>query len=141
MLGVQVSVPLYTGGLRSARQAEALRLADKAAVEADRSRQQTAQQVHSAWLGLSVGAERVQSLAEGLGASEARRDATHLGRQVGQRTTMDVLNAENDAAAARLALAQARTGLLLDRLRLAALAGQLDEDTLHSANQVLTRAP
>ncbi|RYE41058.1 MAG: transporter [Hyphomicrobiales bacterium] len=140
MLGVQVSVPLYTGGLRSARQAEALRLADKAAVEADRSRQQTAQQVHSAWLGLSVGAERVQSLAEGLGASEARRDATHLGRQVGQRTTMDVLNAENDAAAARLALVQARAGLLMDRLRLAALAGQLDETMLREVNEDLEPA-
>jgi outer membrane protein len=140
MLGVQVSVPLYTGGLRSARQEEALRLADKAAVEADRSRQQAAQQVHSAWLGLSVGAERVQSLAEGLRASESRRDATHLGHQVGQRTTMDVLNAENDAAAARLALVQARAGLLMDRLRLAALAGQLDEAMLREANEDLEPA-
>ena len=80
-------------------------------------------------------------LGEALAASEARLDATRLGHEVGHRTLLDVLNAENDAAAARLALAQARTGLLLDRLRLAALAGQLDEDTLHSANQVLTRAP
>ncbi|WP_240648691.1 TolC family protein [Variovorax beijingensis] len=140
MIGVQISVPLYTGGMRSARQEEALRLADKAAAEADRSHQQTAQQVRSAWLGLSVGAERVQSLAQGVKASEARRDATHLGHEVGERTTLDVLNAENDAAAARLALVQARAGLLMDRLRLAALAGQLDDTMLRAVDEELEPA-
>lgn len=137
MIGVQVSVPLYTGGLRSARQEEALHLAAKAVAEAERSRQQTAQQVHSAWLGLSVGAERVLSLAQSLQASEARRDATHLGHETGQRTTLDVLNAENDAAAARLALVQARAELSMERLRLAALAGRLDDAVLRSVDEDL----
>ena len=141
MVGVQINVPLYTGGWRSAKHDEALALQAKAEAQVQSTREQVAQQVHSAWLGLSVGAGRVQALGEALAASEARLDATRLGHEVGHRTLLDVLNAENDAAAARLALAQARTGLLLDRLRLAALAGQLDEDTLHSANQVLTRAP
>ena len=140
-IGVQMSVPLYTGGLRSARREEALRLADKAVVEVDRSRQQTAQQVHAAWLGLRVGTERTASLAEGLKASEARRDATRLGYQVGERTTLDVLNAENDAASARLALAQARVGLLMDRLRLAAISGRLDDDLLREVNDALEPAP
>lgn len=141
MIGVQISVPLFTGGYRSAKQEEALRLADKAATEADRSRQTTAQQVRSAWLGLSVGAERVHALADGVKASEARLDATHLGHGIGQRTTLDLLNAENDTAAARLALAQGRAGLLMDRLRLAALVGQLDDDSWRSVNEDLEPIP
>lgn len=141
MVGVQINVPLYTGGWRSAKQDEALALQAKAEAQVQITREQVAQQVHGAWLGLSVGASRVQALGEALTASEARLDATRLGHEVGHRTLLDVLSAENDAAAARLALAQARTGLLLDHLRLAALAGQLDEDTLRSANQTLTRAP
>jgi outer membrane protein len=67
-------------------------------------------------------------------ASLSRADATQTGRDVGQRTTLDLLNAENDAAAARLSLAQGRVALLLDRLRLAALVGQLDEAALQTAN-------
>ena len=51
------------------------------------------------------------------------------------------LRAENDAAAAQLAQAQARVGLWLDRLRLAALAGQLDEAALRMANADLLAAP
>jgi outer membrane protein len=47
---------------------------------------------------------------------------------------LDLLNAENDTAATRLSLAQARASLVLERLRLAALAGQIDEAALRSAS-------
>ncbi|MGP1682841.1 MAG: TolC family protein [Giesbergeria sp.] len=137
MVGVQLTVPLYTGGWRSAKQDEALALQAKAEAQVQSTREQVAQQIYSAWQGLAVGAGRVQALGEALAATEERLAATQLGHEVGHRTLLDVLNAENDAAAARLSLAQARAGLLLDRLRLAALAGQLDEDTLRSANQAL----
>ncbi|MGD9944096.1 MAG: TolC family protein [Burkholderiaceae bacterium] len=140
MIGVQLSVPLFTGGYRSAREEEALRLADKAAAEVERGREQVAQQVRSAWLGLSVGAERVRALEQSLGASVARRDATQLGHEVGERTTLDLLNAENEAVAARLALAHGRIGLLMDRLRLTALAGRLDEAALRAAEGELAAA-
>jgi len=134
MIGVQLSIPLFTGGYRDAMETEALRTADKAQAEVERTRQQVAQQVRAAWLGLSVGVERVQSLEEALTASMARRDATRTGLEVGQRTTLDLLNAEADVASTRLALAQARVGLVLDRLRLAALAGHLDEDALRAVD-------
>jgi outer membrane protein len=140
-VGVQLNVPLSTGGYRSAKEEEALRLQDKAQAQVQSTREQVAQQVHAAWLGLNLGAERVQALMDALSASEARRDATQTGHEVGHRTLLDRLNAENDTAAARLALAQARSGLLLDRLRLAQLAGRLDEEALRGANAQLRTAP
>ena len=141
MIGIQLSVPLFTGGYRDAKEEEAMRLADKSAAEVERTRQEVAQQVRAAWLGLSVGAERVLALTESLSANVSRRDATRVGYEVGQRTTLDLLNAENDNASAQLALAQGRAGLLLDRLRLAALVGQLDEAVLRSVNAELAAAP
>lgn len=137
MVGVQLNVPLWSGGMRSAKEGEALALQVQAEAQLEAVREQVAQQVHAAHLGLSVGAERVQALAENLTASEARQGATRLGQEVGDRTLLDLLSAENDSAAARLALAQARSQLLLDRLRLAQLAGQLNEGTLRSASQPL----
>ena len=141
MVGVQLNVPLWSGGMRSAKEGEALALQAQAEAQLDATREQVAQQVHAAHLGLSVGAERVQALTENLAASEARQGATRLGQEVGDRTLLDLLNAENDSAAARLALAQARSQLLLDRLRLAQLAGQLNEGTLRSVNQALASVP
>ena len=136
-VGVQLTVPLFTGGMRSAKQEEALRLLDGAQAQLDATREQVAQQVHAAWLGLSVGRERVEALTQALQASQARADATQLGHEVGDRTLLNLLNAQNDSASARLALAQARSQLLLERLRLAQSAGQLDESALRSVNQQL----
>ena len=133
MVGVQVTVPLYTGGQRSARQQELLHLQTKAEAELDRARQQVAQQTRAAWLRLQSGAARTEAQNAALRASQARLDATQLGRQVGDRTTLDLLNAQNDAAGAELAMAQLRTSLTLERLRLLALTGQLDERALHTA--------
>ena len=133
MIGLQFNVPLYTGGYRSARLDEALRLEEKARAEVEQARQQMAQQTRSAWLGLQTGQARLNALSEAVKASQARLDATQLGRQVGDRTTLDLLNAQNDAAGAELAMAQLRTSLTLARLRLLALTGQLDERALHAA--------
>lgn len=140
LIGLQLTVPLYTGGYRSAKQDEAARLAEKANADAERAAQQIALQTRAAWLGLTVGAGRVAALSESLKATLARLDATRVGRQVGDRTTLDLLNAENDAANAELALLQARIALLLDRLRLAALAGQLDEAQLRTVSATLQPA-
>lgn len=137
MIGVQLSIPLYTGGYRSARQEEALRLEDKALAEVERTRQQISQQTQAAWLGLRTGSARILALAESLKATQARLDATRLGRQVGDRTTMDLLNAENDTSSSELALLQARIDVLLNQLRLHALAGQLDESRLLPVNAQL----
>lgn len=136
-VGVQLSVPLYTGGWRDARQSEAQALAAKARAELERARQQAAQQTRAAWLDLSVGRERTAALESGLQASLARLDATRTGLQAGDRTTLDLLNAQNDAAAAELSLLEMRARQLTQQLRLAALGGALDEAVLDSANSAL----
>jgi outer membrane protein len=130
LVGVQLSLPLYTGGWRDARHEEALRGIERADAELERTTRLVARQVRAAWLGLDTGAARVAALEQSLSASRARLDATRTGHQVGDRTTLDLLNAETDAAQAALALAHARVALLVDGLRIAALAGRLDEARL-----------
>lgn len=137
MIGVQLNIPLFTGGYRSAKHDETVKLADKAQADASKVRQQVALQTRAAWLNLTVGASRIGALAEASKASQARLDATRIGSQVGDRTTQDLMNAEADAANAELALLQGRVGLLLDRMRLAALAGELDEAQLRVVNASL----
>lgn len=133
MIGVQLNVPIYTGGMRSAREREALAQVDQAEAELALARQQTEQGLRASWLNLQVAGQRIAALEQAQKASTLRRDATLLGREVGDRTTLDQLNAENDSAQSRLALAQARVALLMERLRLAQLAGRLDEAALAQA--------
>lgn len=139
-IGVQLTLPLSTG-MRGARQDEARALLEQAQAELEQARQGAVQQTRAAWLELAVGDSRTRALEEGWRASLARLDATRVGLQAGDRTTLDLLNAQNDATAAELALLQSRTQQLLQRLRLAAHAGALDEAALAEANRALARAP
>ncbi|HYD77685.1 TolC family outer membrane protein [Ramlibacter sp.] len=140
-IGVQLSVPLYTGGMRSARHDESLALAQQASAELEQVRQQAAQQTRAAWLDLRVGLEKTAALEAGLAASSARLDATRTGVQAGDRTTLDLLNAQNDAAEAELALVQARVQLIMLRLRLAAMTGALGEADLAAVDGLLGSVP
>ena len=139
MVGVQINVPLYTGGWRSAKQDEALALQAKAEAQVQSTREQVAQQVHGAWLGLGR-RQPGAALGEALTASEARLDATRLGHEVGHRTLLDVLSAENDAAAARLAWHR-RAPVCCSTICAWPRWPGSSMNTLRSANQTLTRAP
>jgi len=130
MAGVQINLPLYTGGQRAARALELAGQLQQAQAELDRAGQQVAQHTRALWLRLQAAQARGTALLAARDASQARLDATRLGRQVGHRTTLELLNAESDASAAELALTQWRSAVALDRLRLQQLAGALDEATL-----------
>lgn len=136
-VGLQLTVPLYTGGMRSAQQREAVAKLAEADAQVEQAKQQVLQQTRAAWLDVRVGASRIVALDAAAQASQARLDATRTGVQAGDRTTLDLLNAENDDAAAQLALVQARSRLIADRLRLASLAGELNEIPLQQANAAL----
>ena len=140
LLGVQLNIPLYDGGMSRAQASEGARLLDKAQAQLEQAREQVAEQVRTAWLGWQSSQARVAALEDGLNASAARLDATRLGRKVGDRTLLDVLNAENDHARAALALAQARTEQVQQRLRLAALADRLDDTLLAQVNAALAES-
>ncbi len=137
VIGLQVSVPLFTGGYRDAKQAEAMQLVTKAQAETVRNRQLAAQQIRQTYLSLTTDESRLKALQQTLDADKLRLDATKLGRQVGDRTTLDVLNAENEVANAELNVVLAQVNLLMNQLQLEALSGKLDEKFLSSINSNL----
>lgn len=140
MLGVQLHIPISTGGMTQARKREATHRLVKAQAELDLTQQTVERQGHDAWQMLKVGAARIAALRENRSASQARLNATRLGYEVGDRTTLDVLNAENAAAQAELELAQARVDWVVGRLQLAALADELDEQFMTKINANLMPA-
>ena len=82
---------------------------------------------------LQAGAARTQALESALRSAQVRLQATQLGRQVGDRTTLDLLQAHNDAMQSQSNLLGHQTRMAQERLQLMALAGQLDEAALQAA--------
>jgi outer membrane protein len=139
MVGFSLNVPLYSGGYRSAKLQEAVSAQMQAEAEYELAVQQAQQQARSVWLALQTGPARLSALQAAWKASTARLDATRLGRQVGDRTTLDLLQAQNDAAQSELALLRAQTELLQTRLQLDALTGTLSVNSLQAINAQLAR--
>lgn len=137
MVGLSLNVPLYSGGYRSAKLQEAVSAQAQAEAEYELAVQQTQQQARSVWLALQTGPARLSALQAAWKASSARLDATRLGRQVGDRTTLELLQAENDAAQAELGWLRAQTELLITRLQLDALTGSLSMNSLQAINAQL----
>lgn len=136
-VGLQVQVPLFTGGQRAAREQELQSLLQKARAEHDSARLSVAQQVRAVWLRLHAGAAHGQALEAALQAARERLGATTLGRQVGDRTTLELLHAQNDLLQAETQVLQHRSRLAQERLTLSALAGSLAEPELAQATAPL----
>lgn len=127
MIGVQLTVPLYTGGYNSAKYQEAQAALKKAQIDLQRTQEQVAQNVNAAWLGAQTAQLQVSALSAALKASAARLDATKTGQEVGHRTVLDVLNAQNQNTQVRINLESAKQQYVMSRLRLGALVQALDE--------------
>ena len=139
VVGLQVAIPLYTGGMRGARGDEAVALAEKARLDVEAARKAVALQARGAWLGATGGLVRVAAHERAVASARSRLDATETGHEVGARTTLDLLNAQADLFRALRELSQAKYQVVLDRLALARAAGELTEDALRAANANLVR--
>jgi outer membrane protein len=139
-VGVQLTIPIFTGGMRNAKRDEAAALALKAQFDAQALRQEVLRQTQSAWLGVNTGITRVHAHELALRSAQSRLNATETGKEVGARTMLDLMNAQTDFFQAQRNLAQAKYQLLLSRLSLAATAGELSESELREVNSGLSSA-
>lgn len=136
-LGVQLTIPIYTGGMRSAKYEEAIALAEKARQDTEVSRQMISQRIRSAYLSLRSGLERSKALKQGLISAQSKLEATRIGREVGARTTSDVLNAQQAYFTVINDLVRTRYQILFSDLELAVASGSMNEQRLNRVNRFL----
>lgn len=139
-IGVELNLPIYQGGLVSSRVREAVANQEKARQDLEAATRDASLQARQAWLNVSSGAARVKALEQALVSTQAQLDSTKLGMQVGVRTSLDVLNAEQQVLSARRDLAGARYAYLLAGLSLKAAAGSLDPADLAGIDRYLKPA-
>lgn len=136
-VGVQLNMPLFQGGATQSKWREAEANRDKAQQELENARRSAAVQVQQAYLGVVNGIAQVQALQQALKSSVSLLDASKLGQQVGVRTSLDVLNAQQQMFSTRRDLYQAQYNYLVSHLRLKAATGSLDEADLGRVNLAL----
>jgi outer membrane protein len=138
VIGLELAVPIYQGGLTSSRTRQAVALHDKARTDLDEARREAALNARIAYLNVTSGTARVQALEQARVSSQSTLDSTRLGLEVGVRTNIDVLNAEQQLTSARRDLAAAKYDLILAGLALRAAVGSLSEVDLAEVDRHLT---
>ncbi|NBR28958.1 MAG: channel protein TolC [Betaproteobacteria bacterium] len=136
-IGLQLAVPIYQGGLVNSKVREALANQEKARQELENARRTVAQNTRAAFLGVTSGVAQIKALEAALVSSQSSLDSTKLGQEVGVRTQVDVLNAQQQLISTRRDYAQAIYGYAVNVLRLKAAAGTLAEADLAYVNQWL----
>lgn len=138
-LGVQLSVPLFTGFRIQNQVKEALSLEEKARQDLEAARRQVTTATRQSFYGVLSGHAQVKALEAAESSSQLALEATQLGYKVGVRVNLDVLNAQTQLFTARRDLAKARYDLLLTELRLRQASGQLNPVDVANMNSLFVR--
>ena len=138
-VGLTLSVPLFSGGVTQSRVREAVANRDRVEQDLESTLRNVAQTVRANFLNVTSGIAQVRALEQAVVSTQSQLDSTILGRDVGVRTSVDVLNAQQQVYQTRRDLQQARYNYLLNTLRLKQAAGLLNDDDVDAVNRTLGR--
>ena len=135
--GIQVTVPLFSGGITSSRVREAVYLHRAAREQLQRVTRETERQTRDAYLGVLSEMSRVEALEQAVSSSRTALEATQAGFDVGTRTIVDVLDSQFALYRSITLFYQSRYDYLMNVLRLKQAAGSLRIQDLEEIDQWL----
>ena len=133
-VGVQLTLPIYAGGQVNSQVRQALSEQERATQALEALRQDISVRVHREFRGVTEGILKVRALEQAVRSTEQVAISTRRSYEAGVRTLNDTLNAEQQNAAARRDLSQARLMYLLSHIRLLALVGAANAEAIQGFN-------
>jgi outer membrane protein len=125
-VGVQVSVPLFSGGLVSSRIRQAVERNNADRITVEGVRRNVLQGVTQFWSQLIAARANISSAEEQVRAARIAAEGTRQEQQVGLRTTIDVLNAEQELRQAELNQVTSRRDEYVAAANVLATMGRLE---------------
>jgi outer membrane protein len=129
-LGVQVSVPLFSGGLVSSRIRQAVQRNNADRISIEGARRTVLQGVTQFWSQMLAARANISSGEEQVRAAGIAAEGTRQEQQVGLRTTIDVLNAEQELRQAELNQVSSRRDEYVAAANVLATMGRLEARNL-----------
>ncbi len=141
IVGVQLSIPLYTGGGVQAATRQARHQYDAAQDVLEETRRSVQAQVRNGYRGVLSTISQVRALEATQVSAQSALEATEAGFEVGTRTLVDVLNSQRELFRAKRDLAVSRYNYVLNMLSLLQAAGTLSTANIEAANAWLGEPP
>jgi outer membrane protein len=127
---VQLSVPIYAGGGEYATIRQAKETLGQRRLDLDTAREQVQSTVTQAWGQLQAAKAQIAATTAQVAAAEIALNGVREEARVGQRTTLDVLNAQQDLVNARVALVTAQRDRVVASYTVLSAVGSLSPQVL-----------
>lgn len=129
-IGATLTVPIYSGGRTSALVRQSKESLSQARIKVDVSRDQVRQAVTAAWTAYTAAQQSVAANRQAIAAAQLALNGVIEERNVGQRTTLDVLNAQNDLITGKIDLASAEHDVVVASYAILQATGRLSVERL-----------
>lgn len=127
----RVTVPIYEAGSVYSRVRQAKQQLGQSELDVDVARDQIRAAVLSSWGSLDAARASVIAARSQVRAAQLALDGVIEERKVGQRTTLDVLDAQSELIDAKIALSQAQRDRVVAAFSLLSSVGTLDAQSLN----------
>jgi outer membrane protein len=138
-IGVQLNIPIFSGGLVNSQVKQAIALRDKAQQDLENARRTAALNARQSYLGVTNGIAQVKALEAALISSQSSLDSNKLGYDVGVRINIDVLNAQQQLYQTKRDLSKAVYDTIMAGLKLRNAAGILNDEDVQQINAMLEK--
>jgi outer membrane protein len=136
-IGLELEVPIYTGGGVSAQTRQSLANYRAAQQGLDQTRRAVNRQVRDAFRGVLSSISQVEALKAATISAQSALESTQAGYEVGTRTIVDVLNVQRNLFSSQRDYLNSRYGYIINGLSLKSAAGNLGEADLQRVNSWL----
>lgn len=138
-IGIQVAIPLYSGGYTQSTVRQALANVARLQGQIEATRRALQLQVRKEYQSIVEGQENIRANEVAVNSANQAILSTRKGVEAGTRTPLDVLNSLQQKATAARDLASARYQYAMARVRLLSLTGSLDDESIKMVNLWLIR--
>jgi outer membrane protein len=136
-VGLQLNIPIYTGGLTSSQVRQSYAQLDQSEQQREALRRQIVESTRNLHRAVNTDVEQVQARKQSIISNQSAVEATEIGYQVGTRNIVDVLDAQRQLYTSVRNYNNTRYDYILDNLRLKQAAGTLNPGDLQDLTRYL----
>ena len=136
-IGVEISIPIFSGGMTSSRVREAVLLKIKLEQDEDYLRKGIELKVRDYYLSLQTNVSEIKAYQQAMKAAALQLESTQLGFQEGLRNSVEVLDAQQMLFNAELNILESRYNYIMNFINLKLSVGMLSIADLNEINQYL----
>ena len=136
-IGVEISIPIFSGGMTSSRVREGVLLKSKLEEDEEYLRRGVALKVRGYYLSLQTNFSEISAYQQAMKAAALQLESTQLGFQEGLRNSVEVLDSQQILFNAKLNVLESRYNYIMNFINLKLSVGMLSIADLDEINQYL----